>query len=909
MAENYNNEHCKFFDKEKLDEMISNYLNEIDSFWEDEEYKWKAVKHFQEHWNIDSENFEEMLKDSTSKVENLLVSRLYYPLAVYYEIVKSFPEELRELFRALYDENLDIVERINAFQQGVGDLYKRTLRPGKNTYQDLRAVSNLLWLRYPDKYYIYKSREFKTAIKRLASEAPKLNGKAECYPMFLEYMDDLRSYFVNTKLFKEKFSTLINNVSLYADKSLHTATIDFVFYAGKRFDPNIITPSNSLIINNNRDMDEYNIKLLEEYKYFLLNCTALKESSVSNYTDFKRLNDCIKELNNGFLSVLDYSDPDAFYQLMIDLENLQSYKDINDGGGNQYSNALKYYLRFLLARKYFGTKSKMLIRRNKLNNKPLQIIYYGAPGTGKSYGIKKNHGVTRENSYRTTFHPDTDYSSFVGCYKPTMKVFSKRNISEGQLANILKDRINNPNFKYPYHKFGFDYWRELSNYTKKDYGEWIKQANGKESLALEIGEGEMLGEYSSKRVSDEITYEFVPQVFTEAYIAAWRGYAEDSPVFLVIEEINRGNCAQIFGDLFQLLDRNEMGFSDYEIKPEKDLQQYLEDEFAGNHELPALELSGFEKVISGEELILPPNFNIIATMNTSDQSLFPIDSAFKRRWSWRYVAIKDYEEKNYRIEVDGILYKWWDFVAQVNAKIKDVTESEDKTMGYFFVRPDKKEQETDENATIITTDNFVSKVLFYLWADVFKDYANDVENNIFRKKLATQEGTKYVSITFSDFFDRDGKVNMGVLKAFLSQFNLDSNSISEDENFEIEEQSSNTMTITVNGDVYEIGGAGSAEKIVSALLTLDKTDLEQVFNSEQNTKVLNGRCRLIDNELMPSDDPVIPQIQSNVYSQYRNSMKLIGDTGYYVQAYPPQRRRLFALLSNVLGSNKFSFTE
>lgn len=832
MAENDNNKHYKFFDKEKLDEMISNYLNEIDSFWEDEEYKWKAAKHFQEHWNIDSENFGEMFEQATSLHSNLLASALYFPRAVLLDIIKVYPEEVRELFLILYNEDLDLVQRIKDYQSGIKKLYEKIM-PNKNAYQDLRTISTLLWSRYPEKYFQYKNTEFNTAIKLLGGSPPKLNGRADCYPNYIECLYELASYFLINDSFKEKFSTLINKESMHEDKSLHTATFDFIYYAGKRFNPNKTPVLDTLISNNNIEMDEFKYKLLEDYKYFLLNCTALKEGSVRNYTDFKRLNDCIKELNNGQSSVLDYSDPDAFYQLMIDLVNLQSYKDINDGGGNQYSNALKYYLRFLLARKYFGTKPKMLIRRNDLNNKPLQIIYYGAPGTGKSYGIKKNHGVTRDNSFRTTFHPDTDYSSFVGCYKPTME----------------------------------------------------------------------------KNGNNDIAYEFVPQVFTEAYIAAWRGYAEDSPVFLVIEEINRGNCAQIFGDLFQLLDRNEIGFSDYEIKPEKDLQQYLEDEFAGNHELPALELSGFEKVISGEELILPPNFNIIATMNTSDQSLFPIDSAFKRRWSWRYVAIKDYEEKNYRIEVDGILYKWWDFVAQVNAKIKDVTESEDKKMGYFFVRPDKKEQETDENATIITTDNFVSKVLFYLWADVFKDYANDVENNIFRKKLTTQEGAKYVSITFSDFFDRDGKVNMGVLKAFLSQFNLDSNSISEDENFVIEEQSSNTMTITVNGDVYEIGGAGSAEKIVSALLTLDKTDLEQVFNSEQNTKVLNGRCRLIDNELMPSDDPVIPQIQSNVYSQYRNSMKLIGDTGYYVQAYPPQRRRLFALLSNVLGSNKFSFTE
>ena len=167
-----------------------------------------------------------------------------------------------------------------------------------------------------------------------------------------------------------------------------------------------------------------------------------------------------------------------------------------------------------------------------------QVIYYGAPGTGKSYGIKRNHDVNKDNSFRTTFHPDSDYSTFVGCYKP------------------IKDEE-----------------------------------------------------------SGEISYDFVPQVFTEAYIKAWENYAVGKQIFLIIEEINRGNCAQIFGDLFQLLDRDEQGFSDYEIKPEKDLQDYLAKHLGG---LTFTE-ERLAKIPSGTELILPPNFNIIATMNTSDR--------------------------------------------------------------------------------------------------------------------------------------------------------------------------------------------------------------------------------------------------------------------------------------------------
>lgn len=332
-----------------------------------------------------------------------------------------------------------------------------------------------------------------------------------------------------------------------------------------------------------------------------------------------------------------------------------------------------------------------------------QVIYYGAPGTGKSYGIKRNHDVNKDNSFRTTFHPDSDYSTFVGCYKP------------------IKDEE-----------------------------------------------------------SGEISYDFVPQVFTEAYIKAWENYAVGMQIFLIIEEINRGNCAQIFGDLFQLLDRDEQGFSDYEIKPEKDLQDYLAKHLGG---LTFTE-ERLAKIPSGTELILPPNFNIIATMNTSDQSLFPIDSAFKRRWSWRYTAIKD-AKMDYRFEMaDGTQYGWWDFLRQVNDSIKAVTESEDKKMGYFFVHPNKKQRSTDERATIVTLDLFVSKVLFYLWTDIFKDYAEDVENNIFRKFVKKDENGNdiYEPLTFNDFFDEVGAVDTTVVESFLVQFHLEPKEVvAEDE--------------------------------------------------------------------------------------------------------------------------------
>lgn len=197
-------------------------------------------------------------------------------------------------------------------------------------------------------------------------------------------------------------------------------------------------------------------------------------------------------------------------------------------------------------------------------------------------------------------------------------------------------------------------------------------------------------------------------------------------VYLIIEEINRGNCAQIFGDLFQLLDRNDDGTSTYKIKADKDLRTYLE------QELP--DSMGIHK----GKLSLPKNLFILATMNTSDQSLFPLDSAFKRRWAWEHVPI-DYSEDiasgKFTIEIGNNKYRWIDFLKKINDKIRDTTLSEDKQMGNFFIKKDIKQAE------------FVNKVMFYLWSEVCKD-EYQTQKNFFRTSAEKE-------FMFSDLFTTD----------------------------------------------------------------------------------------------------------------------------------------------------------
>ncbi len=348
-------------------------------------------------------------------------------------------------------------------------------------------------------------------------------------------------------------------------------------------------------------------------------------------------------------------------------------------------------------------------------NKNLQQIYYGAPGTGKSHTIKDQTAEANKSGHviRTTFHPDSDYSTFVGCYKPTTIEVPMRDVT-----------------------------------------------------------GKVIRENGEDVTETRIVYEFVRQAFLEAYINAWKLYADakegDQPQhqYLIIEEINRGNCAQIFGDLFQLLDRNPMGFSDYPIKADNDMRKQLEKAFkglsiAGKEEINDL-FDGKDvvaKVLNGEELLLPNNLYIWATMNTSDQSLFPIDSAFKRRWDWKYVPISN-AGKNWRIEVNGKQYDWWDFLEKINEKIGEATHSEDKKLGYFFCKADEE--------GIISAEKFVDKVIFYLWNDVFKDFIEEGDN-IFK-------GSDESKPSFNKFYtvgmDDDTMVVEKEISQFMTNLNL-----------------------------------------------------------------------------------------------------------------------------------------
>ena len=552
-----------------------------------------------------------------------------------------------------------------------------------------------------------------------------------------------------------------------------------------------------------------------------------------------------------------------------------------------------------------------LQKQNKVNNNnldcnlPLQQIFYGAPGTGKSHETNRVTRVYRD-TIRTTFHPDSDYSTFVGAYKPTTTREFVYGLNGGNTIAFIDPNTNKPletsKIEYKFVKQAFlkayiRAWQKMGvtnplqpsattakplTFTKdpaiftiltmddsrvsfkkeEPFGkspvektwhnlwksgsfvipnvprsgatfqeavsQWICEWKGADTTENDFEQGwnEIISrlkagqqidvqndngnkvyslsyngnEDSVKKTSeDKATKNAIEKAYDgdTSQNASAKGIAEIlhsyssdfkkaweqlkavvlngsrqttnptetiaiQPQFLIIEEINRGNCAQIFGDIFQLLDRTDNGYSQYPIEADEDIQKALLDpapadglSFGPNglqlsdaikQQLKALNDNCPDEIVSkvccGQLLVLPPNLHIWATMNTSDQSLFPIDSAFKRRWDWQYKPIQD-AGKNWKILVENSQYDWWQFIDAINQQINITTSSEDKKLGYFFCKPCE--------GTTIKADKVVNKVIFYLWNDVFKDYDLPAAFNYGDSKKKP-DGSTSEHMSFNDFY-------------------------------------------------------------------------------------------------------------------------------------------------------------
>lgn len=396
---------------------------------------------------------------------------------------------------------------------------------------------------------------------------------------------------------------------------------------------------------------EYKISY-DEYLYFVstqpkynnyLDALLMIKLSREEKFNFESLKDEKSKFDNRLKKALEQLDTLTITNNSIELnmEYLEHVENVVKNIKNYEKLQEENYYKFLSTKlKNIEENGKKETLKSNLSI-PYQRIYFGAPGTGKSYLLNKEVGELGYKYERVTFHPNYMYGNFIGTFKP---------------------------------------------FPKK------------------IGDKE------------EITYKYVPGVLLRLLIDAFKNPEEN--YMLVIEEINRANTAAVFGDFFQLLDRNEDGESQYPISTSEELREYLKEKFEEENLIKDKLGNNFEKIY------LPKNLYIWATMNSSDQGSMPLDTAFKRRWNFKYIGIDEGEEgvkEKHSFKVANKKYLWNDFRKKLNEELlKNCNVPEDKLLGPYFIDKGTLDSSTEEELTEIIKN----KVLMYLYEDIGKMYRN-----------------------------------------------------------------------------------------------------------------------------------------------------------------------------------------
>lgn len=502
-------------------------------------------------------------------------------------------------------------------------------------------------------------------------------------------------------LFKDLYRTFLNSISLDITYTDYTATIittenkkmyipnqwfraalymvpymdELIKY--KKLITEIIKPYNL----TSKDEKDYFTKMkngptsadIEEFKAQLNNfITANQDSLIDIDTDIDLLISFISNYHWWYGSkTIDRGD---YY--VSPILNLLGVLNVSQG----YIADICYHISTNLPLK--NCAEQMIIQNKKINTLTnssirktggINLIVYGAPGTGKSRFLEERYGC-EQTTRRVVFHSEYTYYDFVGVYKPTP---------------IYKQ--NDSNF------FSLT-------------GQVIKT-------------GEPF-----------IDYKFVPGPFIKVLINAWLD--PENMHTLLIEEINRADAASVFGEIFQLLDRSPEGVSEYKLKPQEDLMSYI------------LSIEGLSPILK-DGIYLPSNMNIVATMNSSDQGVKPMDSAFKRRWSFYYIKIntKGTAHEKVNIRYAGQNIHWGDFVGLVNKKLCNEIYrlDEDKLIGPYFIKPSE-----------IKNNNAIDKLLLYLWDDLLRH----CRKSFFNKEIKTfsELTAKFTSIDALSILDNQDSV-------------------------------------------------------------------------------------------------------------------------------------------------------
>ena len=567
---------------EKLKKVEEAYLKYLPDYWSGENFKWKAILHFQKHWDIEAVDFASMLDQALAKTYNLLTSGYYYAKGMLIGFAQDDPEGLRSAFRVLYDETRDLAERVEKFIAYADDRKINHNDTGwKNHYQDTKAISVYLWLRYPDKYYIYKYGEIRPAAVELESSfVPKRTASVDNMIGGFRFCDEICAQISQNEQIIATFQNLLTD-DCYSDPQHRTLAFDVVFYISRYY----------LQANESIDFDE-NDPLFINDGWF---------PTLQEYNPGFTKNEWLKLLNNSeVIGPVWGGTLAAFYEA----GGQATCSQIGNAYGKSASSIIAYCTN-LAKRIHKLTGCPVSIRENG-QTRYWPILFQGQAANDHTTGVFVWRLRPELYDALTEFHIERFLWEKPTPAAPDAEPYSReRFLSDvfmsgehlDQLLGLLKRKKNVILQGAP----GVG-----KTFTAKRLAFVMMGVQDTDRIAcVQFHQNYSYEDFIMGYKPDGADFTLQTGVFYDFCEKARKDPSRD--YFFIIDEINRGNMSKIFGELLQLIE------ADY--RDEETLLAY-------NH----------------EPFSVPGNLYLIGMMNTADRSLALIDYALRRRFSFFEMA-------------------------------------------------------------------------------------------------------------------------------------------------------------------------------------------------------------------------------------------------------------------------------